>query len=131
MFIENAENHAALLLQDQQKKWDETTEVYMSRAAYACHWQQSAEEYDQIVREYYIEREKHQTECCRLNQVLYGPFTACPALEQPAAMIVCPASCRAPLLERSQVPPSTHAPNLKKRSLDALKTWDQQNKRCR
>lgn len=50
------------------------------------HWRNSAEDYDALVRNYYLQRQKHQKEVMRLNQILYGPHH--PQIGLPCDMIM-------------------------------------------
>jgi len=55
------------------EKWEILQEHILQMMEEAMHWRNSAEDYDVLVRNYYLQRQKHQKEVMRLNQILYGP----------------------------------------------------------
>lgn len=55
------------------QKWEILQEHILQMMEEAMHWRNSAEDYDALVRNYYLQRQKHQKEVMRLNQILYGP----------------------------------------------------------
>jgi hypothetical protein len=68
------ENQSKILRKKKEviQKWEILQEHILQMMEEAMHWRNSAEDYDALVRNYYLQRQKHQKEVMRLNQILYG-----------------------------------------------------------
>ncbi len=68
------ENESKILRKKKEaiEKWEILQEHILQMMEEAMHWRNSAEDYDALVRNYYLQRQKHQKEVMRLNQILYG-----------------------------------------------------------
>lgn len=63
--------HVEQMIAQERQSWELSEQVLRNHIENAFHWQECAESYDQLVREYYQQRHKHQQAMVRLNQVLY------------------------------------------------------------
>ena len=54
-----------------KRSWEFQQEYMLQMMNDAMSWKCSSEQYNCLVRDYYIAREKHQKEVMRLNQILY------------------------------------------------------------
>lgn len=55
-----------------KQSWDFQQEYMLQMMSDALSWKCSSEQYNCLVRDYYIARQKHQKEVMRLNQILYN-----------------------------------------------------------
>lgn len=55
-----------------KQSWEFQQQYMLQMMNDAVSWQCSSEQYDSLVRDYYIARQKHQKEVMRLNQILYS-----------------------------------------------------------
>ena len=72
--IENIETHIEKKKQILCAEWEFKQNLILQRMEQACHWQNDEAGYHEAIREYYLQRQQHQKEVMRLNQILYGPY---------------------------------------------------------
>lgn len=70
------QEHNPCEIQEQKAKlkqsWDFQQQYMLQMMSDAMSWKCSSEQYNCLVRDYYIARQKHQKEVMRLNQILYS-----------------------------------------------------------
>ena len=124
------------MLLEERQQWQMKEEMMRDHMHQQWHWTQCAEEYDSQLQAYYQERAKHQLQCVRLNQILYGvqpSSTTFPPPAQPIAISPGPAA-RSPLHNVQPPPHPSGAGNQKKKrsaEQEDLASWDMQNNHIR